>query len=824
MSARFASTVAPLRSLLSKILAGLRQGVHVIRRGAVISVRLLLLAFLTILVTAWAISTPKDQAYRVLDPESGDCNMQVDENGAYRSPAWNILAAYGNDEKVAARDDQAGRWDTRLQCAIQRHEIPYSSADNSGRTNALGYTLAFLEFKEDGEPYELIKDARQLFTMSELTDRVSYIERHQWKPITQLEALGAHLRSAANRTHTDESGSLIKHSNYVIVFTHGWRHDASIGDGNVTDLRAYAAHVARFLRDRCNAGEREHCGREVTAVYIGWRGARLNEKSLHLPFIAIGNTVGARLDGDASNCSNGVLPSDKPLCWKNWINSWGETLASGVATLTLFDRKPVSEYIAPHALMALRKIEQVLKKQPGTKAEQRSNPNKMVVIGHSLGGNMLATALKDQLIKSVRNHPGDNAYFYPPLGDLVVLINPAAEASKWTDVQRAAWERIAFFEGEGDLMAGHRFFPAHQSPVVISVTSAYAWPPGGIRPQDCAIAMHEKLSLLAKGKTSPSEICARYKHFLETRKPGEFIFHDETPNPDERDCGALKTPFALDQAVEDIDRKKKIGIKSDLATYLAFPLFRGDFRPLGAMIAGVARDWRAACESFGAPTNRLERRALNFWRRVGEFVSDLPFQNTDIESSRTIGHLDPPRSPVSLVDSYRMPARQFGTTHEIRSIGWAPPSQADYKDIPADPTLNCPVSNDWLTRARKAQTNGTQWESALLAPPLDPDSANLPPGAGRPAVEMTHGFRLAGMLPITRANDPFWNMRAYDDVLMSHGGFMFSSFICAINQFVMDRPTRWPSPPTPAELQPPPAHQEPARQKADALRMRGRSR
>ena len=658
--------------------------------------------------------------------------------------------------------------------------------------------------------------------MSELTDRVSYIERSQWKPITQLEALSAHLRSVEKHTHADQLGNVVKHSNYVIVFVHGWRHDASLGDGNVTDLRAYAAHVARFLRDRCSAGEAEHCGREVTAVYVGWRGARLNEARLHLPFTALGNTVGAVLDGDASQCSNGVQPSEKPLCWKNWINSWGDVLASGVATLTLFDRKPVSEYIAPHALMALRKIEKVLNKQPGTNAEQRANPNKMVVLGHSLGGNMLATALKDHLIKAVRNHPGDNAYFYPPLGDLVVLINPAAEASKWTDVQRAVWERIAFFEG--DLTAGHRFFPAHQSPVVISVTSAYSWPPGGIRAEDCAIAMHNKLSLLGQDVTSPEDMCTRYKQFRERRKPGEFIFHDETQNADERVCGALKTPFALDQAVQDIDRKKKIGIKSDLATYLAFPLFRGDLRPLGAMIAGVARDWRAACESFGMPANRQEHRALSFWRKVGEFVSDLPFQNTDIESSRTIGHLDPPRSSVSLVDTYRMPARQLGTTHEIRSIGWAPPNQADYKDIPADLSLNCPVSHDWLTRARKAQTNGTQWESATLAPPLDPDPANPRASGGPPAVEMTHGFRLAGMLPITRANDPFWNMRAYDDVLMSHGGFMFSSFICAINQFVMDRPTRWPTPPTPAEVQPEPVHQDPNPTRGDATRTRGRAR
>jgi hypothetical protein len=822
MSARFASTTAALRSLFVKILTGLRRGTHFLRRTAINIVRLLLLAFLAVLLTSWAVSTPKDQAYRVLDPASADCNMQADERGNYSSPAWNILAAYGNDENVAAEEDEAGHWDKRFQCAIQRHEIPYSGADDNNRS-PLGYTLAFLEFKEDGEPHELIKDTHQLFTMSELTDRVSYIERSQWKPITQLGALGAHLRSVQKRAHTDEFGNVVNHSNYVIAFIHGWRNDASIGNGNVTDLRAYAAHVARFLRDRCNAGEREHCGREVTAVYIGWRGARLNEKSLHLPFIALGNTVGALLDGDASTCSNGVLPSDRPLCWKNWINSWGDTLASGVATLTLFDRKPVSEYIAPHALMALRKIEQVLNKQPGTKAEQRANPNKMIVIGHSLGGNMLATALKDSLIKAVRNHPGDNAYFYPPLGDLVVLINPAAEASKWTDVQRAVWERIAFFEGEGNLVAGHRFFPAHQSPVVISVTSAFSWPPGGIRPEDCAIAMHDKLNLLGQDMASPDEVCERYQQFMETKKPEEFIFHDETLSPD-RACGALRTPFKLDQAVEDIDRKKKIGIKSDLATYLAFPLFRGDFRPLGAMIAGVARDWRAACESFGMPANRLEQRAQNFWRRMGEFVSDLPFQNTDIESSRTIGHLDPPRSSVSLVDTYRMPARQLGTTHEVRSIGWAPPNQVDYKNIPANPSLNCPISHDWLTRARREQMNGTQWDSELLAPSLDPDPAQ-PGGGGRnPAVEMTHGFKLAGMLPITRANDPFWNMRAYDDVLMSHGGFMFSSFICAINQFVMDRPTRWPSPPAPVELQPAPAQQEPARPTAGAVRTRRQAR
>jgi hypothetical protein len=82
--------------------------------------------------------------------------------------------------------------------------------------------------------------------------------------------------------------------------------------------------------------------------------------------------------------------------------------------------------------------------------------------------------------------------------------------------------------------------------------------------------------------------------------------------------------------------------------------------------------------------------------------------------------------------------------------------------------------------------------STLLADPLLPDVNNDHESGQGPAVHITHGFFLAGIQPITRANDPFWNMRAYDNVLMEHNGFMFPPFICAMNQLVMDEPTRWP--------------------------------
>ena len=61
-------------------------------------------------------------------------------------------------------------------------------------------------------------------------------------------------------------------------------------------------------------------------------------------------------------------------------------------------------------------------------------------------------------------------------------------------------------------------------------------------------------------------------------------------------------------------------------------------------------------------------------------------------------------------------------------------------------------------------------------------------GADTPALEFRHGFAAAGMPPITRANDPFWNLRAFDTALALHDGYKLSSFICAMNQLVMDDP------------------------------------
>jgi hypothetical protein len=80
--------------------------------------------------------------------------------------------------------------------------------------------------------------------------------------------------------------------------------------------------------------------------------------------------------------------------------------------------------------------------------------------------------------------------------------------------------------------------------------------------------------------------------------------------------------------------------------------------------------------------------------------------------------------------------------------------------------------------------HGTFWDSQNLAP-ATPGAV----GEGPPAAQFLHGFNLGGTAAIVRANDPFWNIRAFDNALSKHDGFRLSSFICAMHQLVMDEIT-----------------------------------
>jgi hypothetical protein len=156
----------------------------------------------------------RNVGYRLISPDAPVC--------AAFTTGSDILTSHGNDETLVMDTDRNSPWERIFKCSLQRHLVP-NYVSPSGTSQKLAYNLAFVELQEDGQPYELTDEAGQVWHDS----------KRGGQPIGQLDSLLDHL-SGIN-------------PQYVVVFIHGWRHDASIGDGNVGDLRVYAAHAARFL-------------------------------------------------------------------------------------------------------------------------------------------------------------------------------------------------------------------------------------------------------------------------------------------------------------------------------------------------------------------------------------------------------------------------------------------------------------------------------------------------------------------------------------------------------------------------------------------------
>lgn len=706
MTRRSEPGAPPRRSWLGWIWHGY---LRVLRTVLTLGTTALLLVLGLFFLNDIVLSTPKAAAYRNLDPASAECR-----DGLARG--WTILAETGpssagtggvedggwqdpgNDEDAAIAADP--RWGTRFRCALQRHVVPSARPDGT----ALDYTLGFLEFQEDGEPYALVSGGGDDDVESANAMLSRAVEAQMTASggraaglhpvITQLDALVHHLSTGAH---------------YVMVFVHGWRHDARIGDANVADLRLYAAHAARFLQQRCPADPRA-CGTKVTAIYVGWRGARVDERGLRQTFGALGGVFGG--------------------------------LSAGA---TLFDRKPVSEAIAPAAVSALRTIESVL---AAPRPDGSERDNRLIVAGHSLGGNMLATGLQDDALKAVQRHRFGEV-MPPVLGNLVLLINPASEASKWTAIQRAIWRRVALHPDDhtsaAEVARDTGFFPPEQRPVMVSVTAALAFPAGGLRPGDCA-----------------------------------WIGLDI-------DDGYAAARRRIRQRLASTDTMFDTGVDYDWATHDLFPAFKLDFRPAAGFLDRLAsrfegRQPRGMSCAPRRPASALDRLLTLPLRTLAALAETFPFQVSLREESHTIGNLDPPRPAAGVLADAQPSGAPFGTTHEMLGLRDVGRERHNPYATLADAPIDCSRAEGWLTRARarRADRHGAFWDSEDLGAPDAP---------GRPAARFLHGLPLTGIAPITLANDPFWNLRAFDNALSRHDGYRLTSFICAMSQLVMDRIT-----------------------------------
>jgi hypothetical protein len=680
----------------------LRRGIGWCGRGlklSVLAVGFLMLAFSGLVAALdflWV--TEQDVAYRGQHPDSEACKDERQFAAILAEEKYDDVVQFGKTstgERKAAEDDDRVR--KALGCVIQQHVIPAKPGNvwpNGKPVLDVDYYLSFVEFKEDGESYPLMMDRQEV------------APGHF--PATQAEALKDHLArlTAAHKR------------NYVIAFVHGWRGDARIGDSNVADLRIYAGHVAAFLAERC-VETGQYCDTAVTAVYLGWRGAWLDEASLRVRF-----------------------------------GPWtGEMMGRLAAIPTLLTRRPVSEQIAPAVVSFLE----------GVNAElglDRSDPrarsrNRMIVVAHSLGAHLVMVGLKQKFLDAIgRQQEGE--VLRPPVGNLIVLLNPASEAANWTALQRAVREHQKTLRKDAEpcCSAGGSLFSIDQPPVLVSISAARTWPAGGLQYEDCKL-LHR---------------------------------------------GGIK--FAtLSRLIRNHRGDYMADIRYDWATHDLFPAFMGDLRPAADTLDWIGFDLEGHgelghdCLGHRDGHFSIAGRTLHI---LADIMRTMPFQNTDIERTRTIGQLDPPRPSATILTELTESPLPLGTTHELEIEGPDGTKRPDgghrsaYRRISQPEYSDCAEVTGWLRRARerrkRTMRSGEAWDSddhtggASLTPV---QSVWFRPG-GVLSSQFRHGLRYSGIRPISDANDPFWNVRALDTALSGHGGYVTTPLICAINQFVID--------------------------------------
>ncbi|MCU1244235.1 MAG: putative lipoprotein [Acidobacteria bacterium] len=175
----------------------------------------------------------------------------------------------------------------------------------------------------------------------------------------------------------------------IITFVHGWHHRSKVCDNNLACFR-------RVLQALSEAGGQG--GRPVFGVYIGWRGDTVEKASF----------------------------------------------------LSFYNRKSTAHLIGHEGgrevLLDLDQLYRGLNDRIGT--PDRPHPVTMVTAGHSFGGALVYSAVEGALVRQLRNPNGkgsvlavgeaavdcNGAKVRPVrsgIGDLVVLVNPAFEATRY---------------------------------------------------------------------------------------------------------------------------------------------------------------------------------------------------------------------------------------------------------------------------------------------------------------------------------------------------------------------------------------------------------
>jgi hypothetical protein len=227
----------------------------------------------------------------------------------------------------------------------------------------------------------------------------------------------------------------------IVVFSHGWKHTAASADTNVRAFRRLLSDLASVEKS-----SRANCPRRIVGVYVGWRGAAstLGDPLENLTFWNRKEAALRVAQGDVR-----ILFSHLRTIQDNANDRW-----NGAVELS---RQAVAQNSrAQTARAPVAAVDPCLKRV------------RLSFAGHSFGGGIIYTSIAQALIRDVveLGHAEAAQQALPvgqrvrPIlqreGDLVVVVNPAIEATRFEPLYRAVSEAK---------------LPHYHTPIFVGITS-----------------------------------------------------------------------------------------------------------------------------------------------------------------------------------------------------------------------------------------------------------------------------------------------------------------------------------------------------------------
>lgn len=248
----------------------------------------------------------------------------------------------------------------------------------------------------------------------------------------------------------------------LVVAAHGWRHNTDFEDWNLRQLREVLYNAVLSEADIPGAttthlNPSQH-SRKVVGVYLGWRGATVNEQLLPKVVSKSLLTVPALLTfWDRKGAALDVaLGSTRELFARlGHIRAEVNDKTKRLGRHSKWYEQCASHAGATNTCLAMRSL----------------------ILGHSFGSLAIYNAISESLIKSVaagvdsqKNNPTveelsameaaePNTLVSSPYADLIVLINPAFEGARFEPLYQASLNRMK-----------SNPYPTTQDPVLVLVT------------------------------------------------------------------------------------------------------------------------------------------------------------------------------------------------------------------------------------------------------------------------------------------------------------------------------------------------------------------